>query len=115
MKDNVIARKSFQFSLSIIEVCKVLRENKEYDLAKQLLRSSTSIGANIRESSAAHSKNDFISKLSIASQEARESQYWLDLLESSSVLDIDWKGYQMEILEIIKILNSILLTLKEKY
>ena len=89
MKDNNIEAKSFKFSLEIIELYKALNEEKEYILSKQLLRSGTSIGANIVEAEAAQSKADFISKMSIASKEARETEYWLMLLQESGLTKHD--------------------------
>ena len=80
MKQNVIKDKSFDFALRIIALYKLLTEEKEFILSKQLLCCGTSIGANIEEAIAAQSKKDFISKLSIASKEARETKYRLRLL-----------------------------------
>ena len=79
---NIVKDKSFEFALKIIDLYKYLRyEKKEYVMSNQLLRSGTSIGANIEEAQAAQSKKDFISKMSIASKEARETHYWLRLLK----------------------------------
>jgi four helix bundle protein len=86
--DNPLLQKSFKYSLAIIEMYKELQEDKhEYVMSKQLLRSSTSIGANLQEAIAAQSKKDFISKLSISLKEAYESRYWLNLLLYSKYLD----------------------------
>jgi len=115
MKQNLIYDKSFDFSLKMIGLYKVLTSNKEYIISKQLLRSATSIGANVTESTAAQSKKDFISKLSISSKEARETKYWLLLLEKSKLVeDIDYSSYINDIDEIIKILTSIIKTSQEK-
>ncbi len=81
--DNLILKKTFDFSLSIIKLYTNLISEKEFIISKQLLRSATSIGANVEESIAAQSRKDFISKMSIASKEARESKYWLRLLSES--------------------------------
>jgi len=113
MKKNIISEKSFQFSLMIVELCQVLQERREFVISKQLLRSGTSIGANVRESSAAQSKKDFISKLSIASKEARETQYWLELLDNSNRFDLCLDDHLKEIDEIIRILSSIVITLSK--
>jgi four helix bundle protein len=78
------------------------------------LQSGTSIGANIEESTAAQSANDFIHKLSIASKEARESKYWLMLLQQSKLVDCDYSIYLKEIDEIINILTSIIKTMQDK-
>ena len=93
IKSNLILEKTFEFSLEIIELYKILRENKEFVISKQLLRSSTSIGANSEEGSAAQTKKDFITKMSIASKEARESRYWLRLLDKSQLVKHDYKNY----------------------
>jgi four helix bundle protein len=86
--DNPLLQKSFDYSLAIIKLYKLLQEDKhEYVMSKQLLRSSTSIGANLQEAIAAQSKKDFISKLSISLKEAYESRYWLNLLLYSKYLD----------------------------
>ena len=113
-KENIIKEKSFAFALKIIELYKVLREEKEYTLSNQLLRSGTSIGANVEESTAAQSASDFIHKLSIASKEARETKYWLMLLQQSRLVDYDYSIYLKEIDEIINILTSIIKTLQKK-
>ena len=110
MKQNVIYDKSFEFSLKIIGLYKILLSNKEYILSKQLLRSGTSIGANVSELTASQSKKDFISKLSISSKEARETKYWLLLLQKSKLVDIDYSEYIKDIEEIIRILTSIIKT-----
>jgi four helix bundle protein len=115
MKQNLIYDKSFEFSLSIIELYKILLENKEYIISKQLLRSATSIGANVTEATAAQSKKDFISKLAISSKEARETKYWLLLLKKSRLVEgIDYSSYINDIDEIIKILTSIIKTSQRK-
>lgn len=80
MKDNIIEKKSFEFALRIIEIYKQMKGQREYVLSKQLLRSGTSIGANVREATSAESKKDFIHKMSIASKEAKETEYWLLLI-----------------------------------
>lgn len=78
---NIVKEKSFNFSLQIINLYKKLVNEKEYVISKQLLRSATSIGANIEEADARYSKKDFTAKMSIASKEARETKYWLRLLK----------------------------------
>ncbi len=84
---NIIVVKSYQFALMIIELYKYLiNDKKEYVLSKQLLRSGTSIGANIQEAQAAFSRKDFIVKMSISSKEARETKYWLYLLADSGYI-----------------------------
>ena len=108
---NLIVSKSYVFSLQIIELYKFLcDEKKEYILSKQLLRCGTSVGANVNEAQAAMSKKDFIAKMSIASKEARESRYWLNLLKDSGYINAEKKKVKSlfkEIESINKILTSI--------
>ena len=87
-KDNVIKTKSYLFAVRIVNLYKFLtEEKKEFVMSKQLLRSGTSIGANVREAEQAESKADFIHKLSIALKEANETEYWLDLLQETKFLN----------------------------
>lgn len=111
MKDNLIQNKSFEFALKIIETYKHLNRNNEYIMSKQLLRSGTSIGANVHEGIQSQSKKDFVAKLSIALKEASETEYWLRLLHKSNYLS-DEKAQPLlnEIKSIIKVLTSILKT-----
>ncbi|MFH1193887.1 MAG: four helix bundle protein [bacterium] len=89
MKENVIKDKSFLFALRIIKLYKYLiKDKKEYTLLKQVLRSGTSIGANIEEAVGGCSKKDFISKMAIAYKEARETNYWIRLLEKSDYITV---------------------------
>ncbi len=113
VKQNIIVDKSFDFALKIVDIYKYLcNEKKEYVLSKQLLRSGTSIGANVREGVVAQSRKEFIAKLNISLKEAHETEYWLELLvygkyleESSSLLsDID---------SLIRILTSIIKSTNE--
>jgi len=117
-KDNVILDKSFIFAVNIVKLYQYLCDNKkEYVLSKQLLRCGTSIGANVNEAQAAQSSNDFIAKISIASKEARECQYWLNLLLETGFLSLSEERtsiVQREITEIIKLLTSIVKTMQEK-
>jgi len=113
--DNIIAEKSFNFALEIIKLYKKLIEKNEYVISKQLLKSGTSIGANVEEASAGQTKKDFITKMCIASKEARETKYWLRLLQKSKFLDKDYNVYINEIDEIIRILTSIVKTAQENY
>ena len=85
--NNIIEEKSFQFAIRIVKLCKYLRSNKkEYTLSKQLLRSGTSIGANIAEAQNAQSKADFTSKLSISLKETTETKYWIRLISATGYL-----------------------------
>ncbi|MGG9960362.1 four helix bundle protein [Ferruginibacter sp. SUN106] len=112
--ENKILEMSFDFSLRVIELYKLLVERKEYVLSKQLLRSGTSIGANVEEAMAAQSRKDFISKMSIASKEARETRYWLRLLEKGKLVDIDYSFCLASSEHIINILTKIVKTSQEK-
>lgn len=104
---------SFDFSLQIIELYKILVEKKEFVLSRQLLKSGTSIGANIEEATAAQSKKDFISKMSIASKEARETRYWLRLLDKSKLVELDYTPYLDAIGHIVNIITKIVKTSSE--
>ena len=88
-------------------------EQKEYVLSKQLLRSGTSIGANVQEATAAISKKDFTAKMSISSKEARETKYWLRLLEKSNLTTIPMNNYLIEIEHILNIITKIIKTSQE--
>ena len=116
-KDNIIVKKSYSFALEIIAVYKFLiSEKKEFILSKQLLRSGTSIGANIHEAIASESKKDFIHKLGIAVKEARETSYWLNLLNDSNYINQEqFINLNNNCAELTRILNSIILTTKERY
>jgi four helix bundle protein len=88
-KENVILTKSFDFALRIIDLYKLMNDQNEYVLSKQLLRSGTSIGANVEEATAAISKKDFAHKMSISSKEARETRYWLRLIKHSQIVKVE--------------------------
>ena len=111
--ENKILELTFEFSLQIIELYKKLLQHNEYVISKQLLRSATSIGANVEEANAAQSKKDFITKMAIASKEARETRYWLKLLSRSKLVDIDYTSYLDSIEHIINILTKIVKTSQE--
>ncbi len=85
--ENIIKEKSYAFALRIVSLYKYVCERKEFVLSKQVLRSGTSIGANILESIASQSRKDFINKMSIAHKEARETHYWIRLLRDSNYLE----------------------------
>ena len=114
MNDSVVYKKSFEFAIKIVNLYKDLTNKKEFVMSKQLLRSGTSIGANVAEATAAYSKKDFVSKMSIASKEARETKYWLDLLKATHYLSGEDFYILKDINEIIKILTSIIKTSQEK-
>lgn len=110
MKESIVQQKSFQFSLKIIALYKKLLSENEYIVSKQLLRSGTSIGANIEEALAGQSKRDFIAKMSISSKEARETKYWLRLLKESDLTTIDVTNELSDIHELIRLLTAIVKT-----
>lgn len=113
-KDNIILERAFKFAVKVVNICRFLmEERKEFVLSKQLLKSGTSIGANINEAQNAQSKKDFIAKMSIASKEAMETKYWLNLLiETGYLNNHDKMGNELlsDIEEIQKILISIIKT-----
>ena len=112
MSDSIVKEKSFQFALEIIELYKYLTSNKkEFVLSKQVLRSGTSIGANIEEAHVSQSKKEFIAKLNISLKEACETNYWLRLLKESGYIHKD--DLINESRELSKILTSIIKTTKE--
>ena len=88
MKENIIVTKTFDFALSVVNLFVQLKKENEFIISKQILRSATSIEANVEEAIAAQSRKDFIHKMSIASKEARETKYWLRLLEKSNLTSI---------------------------
>ena len=115
MSKYVVRDKSFSFALRIIKLYKYLVEEKrEYVMSKQVLRSGTAIGAMIREAEQGESKADFVHKLAIALKEAKETEYWLDLLFHSEY--IEQKSYEsinVDAKELIKLLVSIIKTSKQ--
>lgn len=116
MKKDVLREKSFMFAIRIVNMYKYLCENKkEYVMSKQLLRSGTSIGANVMEAKRAQSTPDFYTKLTIALKEADETTYWLDLLHETGYLSqIEYDDVVKDCEELLRILVSATKTLKEK-
>ncbi|MBQ0003335.1 MAG: four helix bundle protein [Treponema sp.] len=112
--DNVVVIKSKKFALRIINMYKYLCESKkEYTISKQVLRSGTSIGANIKEAIRGQSKRDFYAKLYISLKEASETEYWLELLhESNYIFENDFISIYHDCQELIKLLVSITKTQK---
>ena len=111
MKANVVLEKSYQFALEIVALCKQLQELKEFVLSKQLLKSGTSVGANVEEAVAGHSKKDFVAKMVIALKEARESHYWLRLLRDSRLSPSDeTEKLILQSDEMIRLLTAIIKT-----
>lgn len=113
---NLIQVKSFDFAIKIVNLYKLLKfEKKEYILSKQILRSGTSVGANIEEGIGGQSKKDFIAKLHISLKEARETHYWLRLLIATDYLsNEESEEILRECKEIINILTAILKTAKDR-
>ena len=106
--------KSFSFAIAVIRLYKRLQEMNEYVISKQLLRSGTSIGANVEEALAASSRRDFLHRMTIASKEARESVYWLKLLdESDLVSDLAVNNELESARELVRLLTAIVKTTKE--
>ena len=115
MKENLIQQKTYDFALKIINTSKQMQLNKEFVLSRQLLKSGTSIGANVEEAIGGQSRKDFLSKISIAYKEARETKFWLRLLRDSNSMDTAHSEeliYQID--EILRIIGSIQRTTKSK-
>lgn len=110
-KKNVIVEKSFLFALHCIEYCEILEENRKFAIAKQLIRSGTSIGANIREAQNAESKADFVHKMKIAAKEADETEYWLLLCKHSKSYPAN-EALLHEVSELQRLLTAIISTTK---
>jgi four helix bundle protein len=115
-KQNIIISKSYTFALKIVDLYKFLIDKKEYVMSKQILRSGTSVGANVHEAIASESKRDLIHKLGIALKEARETSYWLNLLKDGMFITLE-KFFELieDCNALTRILNSIILTTKERY
>ncbi len=113
---SITVTKSFDFSVSIVKFCfEVQKKKHEYIITKQLLRSATSIAANIEEAQGAFSKRDFIYKLQISLKEARETYYWLRLIKSAQIFEeYNVDEYLVKSNELIILLTRILKTSKEK-
>ena len=114
MKKNLVYEKAFKFAVNIINLYKYLiNERREYVLSKQVLRSGTSIGANIKEGIEGQSKKDFLSKMNIALKEASETEYWLELLKVTDYLDErKFTSLINDCKELNKLLGSIVKTTK---
>ena len=113
--DNIVQIKSYNFALDIIKLSVELKSFSQFELASQVIRSGTSIGANIEEALGAQSRKDFYSKLTISYKEARETHYWLRLLRDSKIGD---HKFLEELInkcdELLKIIGSIQKSLREK-
>ncbi|MBF8148683.1 four helix bundle protein [Winogradskyella sp. F6397] len=115
MKPNIIKEKSFDFAVDIVNVYKELAYNKkEYVMSRQLLKSGTSIGANVREAEFAQSKPDFINKMSISLKEANETDYWIDLLYATNYLNKEeFDKFKPKSQEMLRLLVSIVKSSKD--
>jgi four helix bundle protein len=110
-KSKKVRERAYAFSLDVIKIYQLVKKQNEFELGKQVLRSGTSIGANIEEASAAISRKDFIAKMTIASKEARETLYWLRLLRDSNICnEKQLTGVIDESQQIIKMLTAIVKT-----
>jgi four helix bundle protein len=113
--ENLVQEKSYRFALRIISLYKYLVAHGEFVLSKQILRSGTSIGANVEEAIGCHSSKDFLAKFSIVYKEARETHYWLRLLKDSRYLDEKQAGSMLTDCDrLLRIIGSIQKTLKSK-
>ena len=114
-KSDALSEKSFDFSLRIIRLFKFMQnEHKEYILSKQILRSGTAVGALIREAKFAHSRADFLNKLTVALKEANETAYWLELLWKSDYIDTKmYQSLEPDIQALLKLLISSTKTIKQ--
>jgi len=110
-RDNIIVMKSFRFALRIVAACELLEENRKYVISRQLLKSGTSIGANVREAQGSESKADFIHKIKIAYKEAEETEYWLLICKHSPTYPID-EDLLTDIKELLRILSKIIISTK---
>ena len=115
MSESIIKNKSFQFAIQVVNLYKLLNsDRKEFVMSKQMLRSGTSVGANVRESQNAQSTADFIHKLSIAQKECDETLYWLELLKTTDYInEAEFSSICSDGNEILKIIRSIILTTKK--
>ncbi|HJT23956.1 MAG TPA: four helix bundle protein, partial [bacterium] len=101
MAKSIVQEKSFKFALKVIGLFDRLQKNNEYILSKQLLRSGTSIGANVEEALAAQTRRDFHMKMTVASKEARETRYWLRLLQESQLVKVELTEYLQMVEELV--------------
>lgn len=113
-KESIIQKKSFDFAVDIVNLCKQRSKSNDSIILKQLLRSVTNIGANVQEASAVQTKRDFITKMSISSKEARETLYWLKLLTKTKYYPVDFQKHYNDCDELVKILTKIVKTSQTK-
>ena len=112
MKESIAYKKSLTLGTEIAMLCIKLKHKKEFNLSDQLLRSASSVGANIAEAIGAHTKKEFLCKVNIALKEARETEHWLKILQHSQVVHGDYTKYLILVNEIIKMLCKTSITTK---
>ena len=113
MSEDVIKTKSFAFAIRVVNLYKILISRNEYVMSKQILRSGTSVGANIREAKNAESKADFIHKMGISQKEADETLYWLELLQATNYIsNEEFLSLNNDGVEVLKLIKSIIITSK---
>ena len=115
MSNNPIVDKSFDFAVKIVNLARNIRDRKEYELARQILRCGTSVGANVAEAQKAQSDRDFLAKMYIAYKEASETAYWVRLLFATDIiLDYEYQDLMKDTKEILKILSAITKSLEQR-
>ena len=115
VSNNPITDKSFDFAVKVVNLARSIRDKKEYELARQLLRCGTSIGANVAEAQKSQSDKDFLAKMYIAYKEASETEYWIRLLYATGIIsDSQYQDTIKDAQEILKILSSITKTMKQR-
>jgi four helix bundle protein len=114
MKKNEVLELSVGLAVEIVKYCEVLEEKKKFVIAHQLLKSGTSIGANVKEAQNSESKQDFIHKLKIAAKEAEETEYWLEIIQQIDTYPKCPESISSTLKSIINLLNKIIITLKTK-
>ncbi|MEJ2583203.1 MAG: four helix bundle protein [Acidobacteriota bacterium] len=113
-ESNPVREKSFDFALEIIKLGRSLVESKEFVISRQLMRSGTAVGALVEEAIGAESRRDFLHKMSMAHKEARETHYWLRLLDASDLLPgVEMTGHMANIDELVRLLTAITRSVKE--
>ena len=112
---NPIVEKSFCFAIKIVNLARSIRDRREYELARQVLRCGTSVGANVAEAQKAQSGKDFVAKMYIAYKEASETEYWVRLLHATKIISEDeYRDIIGDAQDILKILSSITKTMEER-
>ena len=113
--NNPIVDKSFSFAVKIVNLARSVRDKKEYELARQILRCGTSVGANIAEAQKAQSDRDFLAKIYISYKEASETEYWIKLLYATEIVsDDEYQDIIKDVQELLKILSSITKSMEER-